>query len=398
MFGFDLYKRQKCILKIGYNPKRPLEDMIETAINIGKRISNANTRRLNPEDKESTTTGANKDTAKTTTNSSRYKNEALVMPCYWMNLPAIDIQQSWEPNNNVLTRKFDKVMGGVREVSRIAPVLSHLTGDGLEEIGHGLDATGGILKNPEVSNTDKATVAITATLSAVQSAMRGMTTEQSTWETARTLDWKGSGPARFSVDLLFCNHFTGVHMGALYPLIAASSFSQTGFGNMLWGPYGYNSLGFGLDGIKEILTGKVESLHSLTMWYDSDDPEWEKEEETALGAKYKGDPVCRKIVTDLHNLLLIEKVNITRSEQLYYDPGVNNIPLYKWIKATVHFVTACPIPGVWMTPEGVDGFNAETDQSNWHNFAGSKEVFMDDIMGDYTNVIHHNTSLRHRKT
>jgi hypothetical protein len=155
------------------------------------------------------------------------------------------------------------------------------------------------------------------------------------------VSWQGSSPIEFSLDVLFCKPDGPVFMGALYPLLEAVSFSELLFGNFMYGPRGFNSAGFGISAMQKILNGEYPSLHSLTLWHSAE------ADFNDVGASNK------TIVLDLFRLLVITSVQIDKSEQLFFDPtldDLNNAPLYKWIKATIGFKTACPIPGaLWKT-------------------------------------------------
>jgi len=183
--------------------------------------------------------------------------------------------------------------------------------------------------------------------------------ETKTFRTGKVLDWKGSNPVEFSLDVLFCKPNDGVYAGVLYPLMEASSFSQIAFGNYMYGPRGYNSAGFGIGAIERILNGEFKSLHSLRLWYDASD------EFASSQAR------STHTILDLFRLLVITSLQITRGEQLFFDPSKpKSAPLYKWIKATIGFKTACPVPGaLFAKAEG--GFRPDKGyNASIHDFYG----------------------------
>jgi hypothetical protein len=143
--------------------------------------------------------------------------------------------------------------------------------------------------------------------------------------------WQGNGPVTFSVKFIFISEDGGpVYFDKKIKtlLSAVGSMGPTDTIASMKGPLGYNSNVFGSNAVNAILRRDLSdtykdlvlSLHSLTL--------------------YRG----QETILDLRNLLVITKVDIKTSEQLYISTPEANEPAYKWITADVTFMTACPIP------------------------------------------------------
>jgi hypothetical protein len=194
--------------------------------------------------------------------------------------------------------------------------------------------------------------------------------ETRTFRAGNVVTWQGSSPVEFSIDVLFCKPDYGVYYGALYPLVEASSFSSIAFGNYLYGPRGYNSPGFGIGAIERILNGEFKSLHSLKLWYDASDE------------FNSGQAKSTHVIMDLFRLLVITNLQITVGEQLLFDPSKpKSAPLYKWIKATIGFKTACPVPGsLFVTPGSVA--RGKSSNASLHDFYGHRDAIAMDNYAD----------------
>jgi hypothetical protein len=165
------------------------------------------------------------------------------------------------------------------------------------------------------------------------------------------------------LEVLFCKPNDGVYMGALYPLFEAVSFSQIAYGNYMYGPRGFNSAGFGIGAIERILNGEFKTLHSLKLWHDAS-------EEFASGQARS-----THTILDLFRLLVITNLQIEKSPQLFFDPSKPDVaPLYKYIKATVGFKTACPVPGSLFANTGKGNRPNDVYNASLHDFYGPMEA------------------------
>lgn len=144
------------------------------------------------------------------------------------------------------------------------------------------------------------------------------------------MHWKGSAPITFNVKFIFIDKDGGsVKMDnkikLLMSTVGSMGFNDNTFSTMR-GPLGYNTNVFGDKAVYDILKRDpnspnaelLRSLHSLIL----------KQGEVT--------------VLDLRNLLIINKVDVKASEQLYIPDREE--PSYKWITADVQFSTVCPIP------------------------------------------------------
>jgi len=119
--------------------------------------------------------------------------------------------------------------------------------------------------------------------------------------------------------------------------------------------------------MQRILNGEYPSLHSLTLWHSAEDN---------FGF-YDNENGRSNVVLDLFRLLVITSLQIDKSEQLFFDPNIarTSAPLYKWIKATIGFKTACPIPGsVFAALTGVGSDMRSGSNASAHDFYGPMGV------------------------
>jgi len=170
--------------------------------------------------------------------------------------------------------------------------------------------------------------------------------------------WGGAKPISFSVKLIFIDKNGGpVYFDKkIQTLLALVNFQDVAGDKGLasWvmkGPIGFNGTVTKINQFSKYLDGSGESdidgegsfgLHSLTL--------------------YKGDgdnAEPRVKVLDLHKILVVTKVDLQMSEQLF-DNDKNKkrlgnlakggkdwqppFPAYKWITANVSFSTVCPLP------------------------------------------------------
>jgi len=357
MFAYDLIKRNKCLITIGKTQKSGLTMVAENA---------AKDRKEPPKDRDGNPVEG------PVFESSGYQAEEVRVPCYFLSTPKISFQSNFSEQNDLLSDIMGPVTAGLHTANMALPALSDLNNnfDDVKNAGASLYNT---VRQSYAShkgdktqfNADKRQAAIDA-LGVIGKTMgNAMSQETRTFRAGNVVAWQGSSPVEFSLEVLFCKPNGGVHMGALYPLMEASSFSELMFGNFMYGPRGYNSAGFGISAMQRILNGEFPSLHSLTLWHSAEDDFNNKRAYT------------RNIVLDLFRLLVITSVQIDKSEQLFFDPsgdGLNTAPLYKWIKATIGFKTACPIPGtLWQFSDKGNRPNGRTNASA-HDFYGSADA------------------------
>jgi hypothetical protein len=141
--------------------------------------------------------------------------------------------------------------------------------------------------------------------------------------------WSGQDPIVFKIKLIFLSNDGGpvYYEDSIKPLLSLTMFSGVDDADQSWtmvGPVGFHGTTTKFAELTKFLDSKRNSdlgLHSLLL--------------------KRGD----KTVLDLKNILVVEGVEVSTSEQLYLSKEQNKGPAYKWITADVTFKTACPIPG-----------------------------------------------------
>jgi hypothetical protein len=171
--------------------------------------------------------------------------------------------------------------------------------------------------------------------------------------------WKGQDVIRFSVKFIFLDEtgqggpvFFDDKLKTLLSLVTYNGLDATDAGSWnMRGPIGYHGTVTGIGKLNFFLGQQFDRLHSLQLIKGT------KEESS-------------QVILDLRKILVIEKVNVQTSEQLYLDESGRG-PAYKWITAEINFATACPIPNAFTdTPTNVSNFyghndGAEKDSKNY---------------------------------
>lgn len=361
MYGYELVKRNKCIITIGASAERGVKQVVTKL-------------RRRSEDKAATQddyidrTNAPPEEAKIT-------RPEVKVPCYFLNVPKIQLKSSFTPQTDLLSRLAAPALKLAALADNAGPAMMGV----FDEKDGQMARARAISQNLSSSHQDGQGTKSQFTDTKVQETLGNLTalfdsvTDAATVEgrafaQGQVLQWAGQQPTHFSVDVIFCKPDNGVHMGVLYPLMEASGFSGLTFGNQLWGPRGFNNAGLGFNAIKKILNGEFKTLHSLEMWFDSED-------EFVTNRSFQR----RTKILQLFRLLVIESISIERSEQLFFNPSAPDAPLYKWIKATINFATACPIPG------SVFHQNSNADEklshiigpASAHDFFGERSVWLE---------------------
>jgi len=237
--------------------------------------------------------------------------------------PQTSFSSTFEPAVNEL----DEIVSTFTNAGHKAlTFLEHLKGKDL--VGELVKTVGSLFKG----DMDNAKKALGDAIGLVQDATNA---PQLATVAPALLHWKGSQPITFSVKFIFIDNQGGyVQMNDKIKLLM-STVGSMGFDNGLTsamkGPIGHNTLVFGEKGANILLNrdaadtkhgmALIKSLHSLIL----------KQGEVT--------------VLDLRNILVITKVDIKTSEQLYIPDGdPKEGPCYKWITADVGFSTVCPIP------------------------------------------------------
>jgi len=352
MFAYDLVKRNKCLITIGKTQKSGLTQVAENA--EPQKDNNGNV------------------VEGPVYESSNYQAGEIRVPCYFLSAPKISFQANFNEQDDLASKILGGIAAGLHTANLALPAVKDLK-----------DNFGGVMDSAEsIYNTVKQSYAshkgnknhfdpdkrqsVINSIGVIGETLKGaMSQGTRTFRAGNVVAWQGCSPIEFSLEVLFCKPNGGVHMGALYPLMEAVSFSELMYGNFMYGPRGFNSAGFGIGAMERILNGEFDSLHSLTLWHSAEDDFDNKRAYT------------RNIVLDLFRLLVITSVQIDKSEQLFFDPTIddlNTAPLYKWIKATVGFKTACPIPGnLWQCNDKGIRPNGLTNAST-HDFYGSVDA------------------------
>lgn len=342
MFAYDLIKRQKCVITIGTTMDGQVNQALEKVRTFeGKQ------------DSEQTTEQAFDEVKKTA--EAKQIRDAINIPCYFLNVPQIQFSQSFNSYSDQLSGSASALLSNFNK--GMGALGSMLGSDTIDIATDAVAALSQQYKGPNTGqgtkkdfNIGKGMAAGHALNHIKNNIMEAGTTPTSIYQPGNIIEWAGASPVSFSIDVLFVNKTTGVHMGVLYPLMEACGFSDLLFGNIMKGPRGFQSMGLGFQAIKEILLGNIPQLHSLQLWYDNED-------------NFNTHGPYRTTVLNLYRLLVIESLNIQKPNQLFFDPMKPDIPLYKWIKATIAFKTACPVPGSYFL--GTDFPNA-----SMHDFYG----------------------------
>jgi len=335
MYGYEIYKRNKCLITIGDTPSAGLPMINKNASKEHKQ-----------EVKE-----------------APYEHGSVSVPCYFLKPPSFNFSSEFSEANDLVSNMLGGVGDALYTANLALPALDALDGNmdeamsateaGYNSLRQSYKGQGGLSKEQFNADKRKAVMNVLDKLGGIVKEVGSRETK--TFRVGKVLDWKGSNPVEFSLEVLFAKPNDGVYMGTLYPLIEAASFSQIAFGNYLYGPRGYNSAGFGIGAIERILNGEFKSLHSLRLWYDASDE--------------FGTSKSTHTIVDLFRLLVITNVQINKSEQLFFNPSrPDSAPLYKYIQATISFKTACPVPGsLFAKGQGMreDGANASL-----HDFYG----------------------------
>jgi hypothetical protein len=341
MFEWDLIKHQRCQIRIGSTPY----EVNWTGIPINQS--------RDPDDETKKTPKA--ITAKPT----RSRGGALI-DCYFLGYTIPSMGVSWTTGDNLIQGIVDQVVGFSAKASPIIAVLKKLESEG------GGAQTGQAMREALIGafqNVKSTKGGLTKQVEEALNQVGGLFNKLGDATTAETrllssgsvAEWggiKAQTPPSISVEVLFCNETTGVYMGQLTPLIEASNFQEVMGSNIVSGPRGYNGMGFGVKAMEQILDKKVDSLHSLCLWFNNDEK-----------GQNVDQTLSSNIIVDLDRLLIIDSLSIQKSEQLFYDPNKAEFPLYKWIKASIKFSAACPVPG-----------KLQAGRTSMHDFYGNRGI------------------------
>jgi len=359
MFNYDLIKRNKCLITIGKTQKSGLTMVME---NKPKPRGFGQSERCNPDEDDGPKGPVYE--------SSNYQAEEVRVPCYFLSVPKPSFQSNFSEQDDLLSKIMGPVADGLHTANMMLPAISYVNNN----LGTVMDAAGAAY-NTIFQGEDRAvaggqnkgsfgankSAAVMGNIKKVLDVFgNAASRETRTFRAGNVVSWQGSSPVEFTLEVIFCKPNEGVHMGALYGLHEAVGFSELMFGNFMYGPRGFNSAGFGIGAMQKILNGEFPSLHSLRLWYSAeDDFNADREQQ-------------RTIILDLFRLLVITSLQVETSEQLFFDPSLanNGAPLYKWIKATIGFKTACPVPGALFSPQ-LGGNERGGMNATSHDFYGS---------------------------
>jgi len=369
MWAYDLIKRNKCLITIGKTQKSGLTMVAENAKKPPPRQWNPGSEFDRCEaDNDNEPPGPVYE-------SSTYQAGEIKVPCYFLSTPKIAFQANFSEQDDLLSKIMGPVTAGLHTANMMLPAIDYIDANLDTLMDSGAAALNALTQGKEkaaqggqskVTYSANKANAVMGSLGNAMKVFEGAgARETRTFRAGNVVSWQGCSPVEFSLEVLFCRPNGGVHMGALYPLMEAVNFSELMFGNFMYGPRGYNSAGFGISAMERILNGEFSSLHSLALWHSAEDDFNNKRAYT------------RNIVLDLFRLLVITSVQIEKSEQLFFDPTIDELhtaPLYKWIKATIGFKTACPIPGtLWQVSDKGNRPNGRTNAS-LHDFYGSADA------------------------